>query len=85
MTKIASEYHENLQKKLEMTTDRKKAIEKMKRLMKKRLDEDQRNELAKDITEKEMGDTIRSTKNGKCPGHSGITYEFWKMWLPKRK
>ena len=23
-------------------------------------------------------------KNGKCPSHLGITYEFQKMWLPKR-
>ena len=85
MTKIVSEYHENLQKKPEMTTDRKKAIEKMKRLTKKRLNDDQRNELAKEITEKEIENAIRSRKNGKCPSHLGITYEFWKMWLPKEE
>ena len=58
MTKIASEYHENLQKKLEMTVDRKKVIKKMKKLTKKRLDEDQRKELAKNMTEKEIENAI---------------------------
>ena len=83
MTKIASEYHENLQKKPEMTEERKKAIKKMKKLTKKRLNEDQRKELAKDVTEKEIEDTIQSTKQ-QMPQPFGDN-EFWKMWLPKRK
>jgi len=28
---------------------------------------------------------LKSVQNGKSPGKSGITYEFWKLWIPKKK
>ena len=28
----------------------------------------------------DVKEAIEQSQTGKCPGHSGITYEFWKSW-----
>ena len=28
----------------------------------------------------EIEEALKQAQVGKCPGHSGITYEFWKSW-----
>ena len=39
---------------------------------------EQNIQLTKPITEQELGETIRQTKNEKCPGSDGFTNEFYK-------
>jgi len=33
----------------------------------------------------EVKEPIKQSQTGKCPGHSGITYEFWKSWKETKK
>jgi len=52
----------------------------MKRHIKERLDEEESNELETETSMKEIQKALKQSQAGKCPGHSGITYEFWKSW-----
>src|SRR5882724_7464580 len=44
-----------------------------------------------DITEQaitsadDVKEAIKQSQTGKCPGHSSITYEFWKSWKEPKK
>ena len=50
-----------------------------------RLNREQKEDLIKEIIEEEVKVALKGAQNRKCPGKSGITYEFWKLWLPKKK
>jgi len=78
MKEIALEHHRELQKKPEMTTERKKAIEKLKRTTKKTLSEKEKTDLKKGTTYEEIKTAIRKAPNGTSPGIDGIIYEFYK-------
>ena len=37
------------------------------------------------MSAKEVKEAIEQTQMGKCLGHSGITYDFWKSWKEPKK
>ena len=57
----------------------------MKNHVKKKLQNVEVTELKDETSAEEVKEAIKQTQTGKCPGHSGITNEFWKSWKePKR-
>ena len=42
-------------------------------------------ELKAETSAEEVEESIKQTQTGKCPGHSSITYEFWKSWKEPKK
>jgi len=36
--------------------------------------------LSTETSAEEVKEAIKQSQTGRCPGHSGITYEFWKSW-----
>jgi len=42
-------------------------------------------ELKDETSAEEVKEAIKETQMGKCPGHSSITYEFWKSWKEPQK
>jgi len=49
----------------------------MKKHIKEKL-QDVVAELRAGTSTEDVEEAIKQTQTGKCPGHSGITYEFWK-------
>jgi len=80
MVAITSEYHKQLQEKPQMNAARRNAITKMKKHVKKKLHDADITELSTKTSAEEIKEAIKQSQTGKCPGHSGITYEFWKSW-----
>jgi len=37
-------------------------------------------ELRAETSTEVVREAIKQSQTGKCPGHTGITYEFWKYW-----
>jgi len=42
-------------------------------------------ELRTETSTEEVREAIKPAQTGKCPGHSSITYEFWKTWKEPKK
>jgi len=42
-------------------------------------------ELQAETSAEEVKEAIKQTQTGKCPGHSGIIYEFWESWKEPKK
>ena len=80
MIDITSSYHEQLQSNPPMNPPRKKAIERMKKHVKVKLDEMEVNKLKIETSAMEIEEALKQAQMGKCPGYSWITYEFWKSW-----
>ena len=68
-----------------MDEERKEKIKEMMEKLETRLNRKQKEELIKGITEEEVKSALKGAQNRKGPRKSGITYEFWKLWLPKKK
>jgi ribonuclease HI len=84
MTKIASAYHRNLQKKPEHNEEREEAIKEMVDLVENELNENQKQTLEQLTTYEEVAEALKKSENGKSPGHDGLSYEFYKHWpIPK--
>ena len=82
---IVSEYHGELQRRLQMTKERKKAIKRVKKNISSKLQEEQVIKMEKPISKEEILEAIRKMENNKCPGPSEITYGFWKKWVLQRQ
>lgn len=78
MLKIAREYHSELQREPPMDEARKRAIETILADLKRHLDKKEKKEISKDVSYKEVNETIRKAPNRKAPGPDGIPNEFWK-------
>jgi len=42
-------------------------------------------ELRAETSTEYVREAIKQTQTGKWPGHSGITYKFWKSWKETKK
>ena|SRR5882724_1031304 len=85
MIEIASNYHKQFQEKLQMSMARRRAITKLKKHVKEKLQDVEVVELRVGTSMEEFEEAIKQTKTGKCPGHSSITCEFWKSWKEPKK
>src|SRR5882724_9209854 len=85
MVAITSEYHRQLQEKPQMNVARRNAITKIKKHIKEKLHDADVTELSTETSAEEIKGAIKQSQTGKCPGHSGITYEFWKSWKEPKK
>jgi len=63
-----------------MNPSRRRAIEKIKKHIKVKLDGMEINKLKATTSAIEIEEALKQAQTGKCPGYSGITYEFWKSW-----
>ncbi|KAF9455796.1 hypothetical protein BDZ94DRAFT_1315818 [Collybia nuda] len=84
MTKIATEYHEELQKRPEMTEEREEAIKKMVEITTRELSEEQQEYMEQGIQIEEITEAVKVAPRGTTPGTDGIPYEFYKMWNEPR-
>src|SRR5882724_6773852 len=57
----------------------------MKKPCKARLKNGEVTEIRTEMSAKEDKEAIEQNQMGKCPGHSGIKYEFWKSWKAPKK
>lgn len=78
MAAIAKEYHENLQKRPEMTEERERAIEALEEITEDRLDKEQIKALKKETTKENILAALKKAKNGTSPGLDGIPYKYYK-------
>jgi len=86
MVEIASNYHKQIQEKPQMNMAKRRAIIKMKKKNVKEKPHDvEITELRAETSTEDVREAIKQSQTGKCPGHSGITYEFWKSWKEQRK
>jgi|SRR5882724_10212934 len=85
MVEIASNYHKQLQENPQMNMARRRAIIKMKKNVKEKLQDVEVAELRAGTSTDDVEEAIKQTQTGKCPGHSGIRYEFWKSWKEPKK
>ena len=85
MMEIATEYHENLQRKPGTSQERQEAIEKMKESIKGKIPEEICNELKEKTTRREIEAALEKTSNGTSPGIDGIPYELYKLLMEENK
>jgi len=88
MLEIARDHHSRLQSEPPMNDSQVRAIDKILAGLTKTLNDDEKKEISKDITYKEIVDILRTAPNGKAPGPDGIPNEFWKeeiKWRTKMK
>lgn len=82
MGEIMRRHHERLQATPPLDETRRVAIDECKALAADaRLGPIERENLAKDLKEREVIEAIRSSQNGKAPGKDGFIYEFYKKFL----
>ena len=62
-----------------MDDNRKEAIKNILTDLKRHLKIKEKEEIGKDVSFKEVNETIRKAPNGKAPGPDGIPNEFWKQ------
>ena len=62
MTKIAKDYHENLQKRPEMTSERIRAIEEMEKVTEMKLNKKQMKSLSEKTTKEEIKIALKNSK-----------------------
>jgi endonuclease/exonuclease/phosphatase family metal-dependent hydrolase len=80
MVNIAVEYHENLQKRPEMNTEREKTITLLEETVQRKLNVNQQEKLSEEFKEKDAEEALRLSKNGAAPGTDGLPYEFYKSF-----
>ena len=88
LLEIARHHHSQLQKEPPMDRAREAAINEILSTLSKELEDKDIKEIGKDITYREVNETLRKTPNGKAPGPDGIPNEFWKIeikWRDKQK
>ena len=88
MLEIARDHHSRLQSEPPMNDSRVRAIDEILAGLTKTLNDDEKKEISKDITYKEIVDILRMAPNGKAPGPDRIPNEFWKeeiKWRTKMK
>ena len=85
MVEIASNYHKQLQEKPQINMAMRNAITKMKKHVKEKLHDVDITKLRAETSAEDVKEAIKQSQTGKCPGHSGITYEFWKSWKEPKK
>ena len=80
MAELARDYHENLQKHdiAVGTVEREDFINSSLAMIQVRLMPYQKENLGRNITEKEVKNALKQSKNNKSPGLDGVTYELWK-------
>ena len=78
MMEIALKHHEELQKEPEMTEERIKAIEEMKKTSTTKTSDEQKTELKKGTSYEEIKKSLKKAPDGSAPGIDGIIYEFYK-------
>ena len=78
MLEIALKHHEELQKEPEMTNERIRAIEEMKKTSTTKTSEKQKTDLKKRTSYEEIEKSLKRAPNGSAPGIDGIIYEFYK-------
>jgi len=84
MVEIASNHHKQLQEKLQMKC-KEKSNNQNEGTHKEKLQDAEVAELRGGTWMEEVEEAIKQTQTGKCPGHSGITYEFWKSCKEPKK
>lgn len=80
MTKIATEYHQNLQKAIPNSPERNEAINNILNNITTSLNQEQKHEITKEITKEDIKTSMKKAQNGKTPGKDGLPYEFYKLW-----
>ena len=88
MLEIARDHHSHLQSEPPMNDSRVRAIDEILAGLTKTLNDDEKKEISKDITYKEIVDILRTAPNGKATGPDRIPNEFWKeeiKWRTKMK
>ena len=88
MLKIARTHHSELQREPEMNDSQRDAIKTILSDVKRHLNDKEIREINKDVSFKEVNETIRKSPSGKAPGPDGIPNEFWKQeikWREKEK
>ena len=85
MKKIALEHHKDLQKKPEMTQERKEAISKLKETIKAKTSTQEKEYLKKKTSYNEIKESIKRAPNGSSPGIDGIPYEFYKQLMKENE
>jgi len=78
MVVIASNYHKHLQEKPQMNMARRRTITKMKKHVKEKLHNVDITKIRAETSTEDVRESIKQSQTGKFPGHSSITYEFWK-------
>ena len=73
------------QEKPPMDMARRRSITKVKKHVREKLQDMEVTELKASTSTEEVEEAIKQAQTGKCPGHSGITYEFWKSWKEPKK
>jgi len=85
MLEIARNHHSQLQSEPKMNKDQERAIDNILARVKNKLNKDEKKEISKDISYKEVREALKKAPNGKAPGPDGIPNEFWKMELKWRE
>ena len=85
MMKIALDHHAELQKKPEMTQERKDAIEILKNTSLSKTTIQDKNELKELTSYDEIETSLKKAPNGSAPGIDGIIYEFYKDKMKKHE
>jgi len=88
MLEIARHHHSQLQREPPMNDNRTRAIEVILNGVNRKLNEDEKEEISKGISYKEIKEALKKAPNGKAPGPDGIANEFWKTeikWQDKMK
>ena len=78
MMGIALKHHEELQKRPEMTEERKMAIKKLKETSTTKMLKNKKEKLKKKTSYQEIKESLKKAPNGSAPGIDGIIYEFYK-------
>lgn len=85
MAKVAANYHENLQAEQTMNQTRTTAINKLLETQTTKLNNQDNHLMEETISLSDVTEALKHTQNGKCPGDSGIPFEFWKHWQEIRE
>ena len=85
MCKIATEYHQSLQKAPERQNEDNQNINKTLKNITKKLKVEDQDKLNQLIDEYEIKKAIRQSQNGKASGFDGIPYEFYKEQIKQYK
>ena len=78
MAIIATEHHKMLQAKPETEANRKQEIKDVLNAIEKEINETEWIQLNEGVSQEEVSEALKNSKNGKAPGADGLTYEFWK-------
>jgi predicted protein tyrosine phosphatase len=80
---IATEYHEDLQKKLMQGINNETATNKISKRIKASPTDSEKETIGQKISEADIKEAIKLSKNSKAPGLDGMPYELYKLLQPK--